>query len=175
MWSHSSDISGCLKVIFSNLWVPISRSHLFFECQLKLNFERCSSIRSWRDVESSKSKFDVSKKLFWITRLRTQSSSLYSDFLFILRIQLLVCDLDKPACLHFITNSKLIKLRIANSKGLTQKFRKDHTTENHKCLTASENTAWADWSKVISHMCGYKWYHHWRDSAFIAWYDSVWH
>ena len=104
MWSHSSDISGCLKVIFSNLWVPISRSHLFFECQLKMNFERCSSIRSWRDVESSKSKFDVSKKLFWITRLRTQSSSLYSDFLFILRIQLLVCDLDKPACLHFIIN-----------------------------------------------------------------------
>ena len=175
MWSHSADISGCLKVIFSNLWVSISRSHLFFECQLKMNFERCSSIRSWRDVESSKSEFDVWKKLLWITRLRTQSSTLDSDFLFLLRIQLLICDLDKPACLHFITNTKLIKLRLANSKGLTQKFRKDQTTENHKCLSASENTARADWSKLISHMCGYKWYHHWRDSAFIACYHSVWH
>ena len=116
-----------------------------------MNFERCSSIRSWRDVESSKAEFDVWKKLLWITRLRTQSSTSYSDFLFLLRMQLLICDLDKPACLHFITNSKLIKPLLANSKGLTQKFRKDQTTENHKCLTASENTAWADWSKVILH------------------------
>ena len=33
-------------------------------------------------------------------------------------------------------------------------FTMQQTTENHKCLTARENTVRADWSKMISSMCG---------------------